>query len=184
MAHEIRNHLVSAGGFALRLLSSMNPEDPHKQKVEILVKEVGCDFRKKGVSIRAELAPIMPTIPVDQPRINQIKGSLLQNALARIPSASSLHISTSTDDKACRVFIRDPVLNTSPDDVEHFFYPYATFNVDCPTDLPMSKIILDKSGGSLEEELEGAGALLIREGRALTLYLTEQLCYISNINRA
>ncbi len=40
LAHEIRNPLVSAGGFARRLLSSMNPDDPNRSKVEIIVKEV------------------------------------------------------------------------------------------------------------------------------------------------
>ena len=41
LAHEIRNPLVSAGGFARRLLSSMNTDDPNRSKVEIIVKEVG-----------------------------------------------------------------------------------------------------------------------------------------------
>ncbi len=41
LAHEIRNPLVSAGGFARRLLSSMNPDDPNREKVEIIVGEVG-----------------------------------------------------------------------------------------------------------------------------------------------
>ena len=40
LAHEIRNPLVSAGGFARRLLSSMSPDDPNRTKVEIIVKEV------------------------------------------------------------------------------------------------------------------------------------------------
>ena len=41
LAHEIRNPLVSAGGFARRLLSSMDHEDPNRDKVKIIVKEVG-----------------------------------------------------------------------------------------------------------------------------------------------
>jgi PAS domain S-box-containing protein len=41
LAHEIRNPLVSAGGFARRLLSSMSPNDPNREKMEIIVKEVG-----------------------------------------------------------------------------------------------------------------------------------------------
>lgn len=40
LAHEIRNPLVSAGGFARRLLSSMSCDDPNRSKVEIIVKEV------------------------------------------------------------------------------------------------------------------------------------------------
>lgn len=41
LAHEIRNPLMSAGGFARRLLSSMPKDDPNRPKVEIIVKEVG-----------------------------------------------------------------------------------------------------------------------------------------------
>jgi len=40
LAHEIRNPLVSAGGFARRLLSSLPEDDPNRSKVEIIVKEV------------------------------------------------------------------------------------------------------------------------------------------------
>jgi signal transduction histidine kinase len=40
LAHEIRNPLVSAGGFARRLLASMKDDDPNRSKVEIIVKEV------------------------------------------------------------------------------------------------------------------------------------------------
>ncbi len=40
LAHEIRNPLVSAGGFARRLLAAMSPDDPNRSKVEIIVKEV------------------------------------------------------------------------------------------------------------------------------------------------
>jgi PAS domain S-box-containing protein len=41
LAHEIRTPLASAGGFARRLLSSMSPDDPNREKMEIIVKEVG-----------------------------------------------------------------------------------------------------------------------------------------------
>ena len=40
LAHEIRNPLMAAGGFARRLLSSMPPDDPNRNKVEIIVQEV------------------------------------------------------------------------------------------------------------------------------------------------
>ena len=40
LAHEIRNPLMSAGGFARRLLSSMPHDDPNRNKVEIIVQEV------------------------------------------------------------------------------------------------------------------------------------------------
>lgn len=41
LAHEIRNPLTAAGGFARRILESMDPEDPNRAKAAIVVKEVG-----------------------------------------------------------------------------------------------------------------------------------------------
>jgi PAS domain S-box-containing protein len=40
LAHEIRNPLVAAGGFARRLLTSVPESDPQRGKVEIIVAEV------------------------------------------------------------------------------------------------------------------------------------------------
>ncbi len=40
LAHEIRNPLVAAGGFARRLLHTLPEEDPHRAKVRIIVQEV------------------------------------------------------------------------------------------------------------------------------------------------
>ncbi|MEW5723662.1 MAG: GAF domain-containing protein [Thermodesulfobacteriota bacterium] len=40
MAHEIRNPLVSIGGFTRRLLKTMNEDSPHKVYVEVIINEV------------------------------------------------------------------------------------------------------------------------------------------------
>lgn len=40
LAHEIRNPLVAAGGFARRLLQSLSETDPNREKVQIIVQEV------------------------------------------------------------------------------------------------------------------------------------------------
>lgn len=41
LAHEIRNPLMSAGGFARRLLATLKPDDPNHAWASIIVKEVG-----------------------------------------------------------------------------------------------------------------------------------------------
>ncbi|MCE5272055.1 PAS domain S-box protein [bacterium] len=41
VAHEIRNPLVSIGGFARALLRDCPPEDPRREKVRIILEEVG-----------------------------------------------------------------------------------------------------------------------------------------------
>ena len=40
LAHEIRNPLAAAGGFARRLLSCLREDDPNRDKVQIIVQEV------------------------------------------------------------------------------------------------------------------------------------------------
>lgn len=69
LAHEIRNPLMSAGGFAKRLLSSMAPDDPNRNKVEIIVQEVG---RLEAI-LRMILNYIQPVeielLPVDPKRL-------------------------------------------------------------------------------------------------------------------
>ena len=40
MAHEIRNPLVSIGGFSRRLLAQAAPDDPRRRQLQIIVKEV------------------------------------------------------------------------------------------------------------------------------------------------
>ena len=41
MAHEIRNPLVSIGGFSRRLLSEVGRDDPRRRELQIIVNEVG-----------------------------------------------------------------------------------------------------------------------------------------------
>lgn len=41
LAHEIRNPLVAAGGFARRVLQVLPEDDPNREKLQIIVKEVG-----------------------------------------------------------------------------------------------------------------------------------------------
>jgi signal transduction histidine kinase len=39
VAHEIRNPLAAIGGFARSMRTRMSPDDPHREKVEIIVIE-------------------------------------------------------------------------------------------------------------------------------------------------
>ncbi|MEN6483257.1 MAG: histidine kinase dimerization/phospho-acceptor domain-containing protein, partial [Syntrophobacteraceae bacterium] len=40
LAHEIRNPLVAAGGFARRILSSLPEDDPNREKARIIIQEI------------------------------------------------------------------------------------------------------------------------------------------------
>ena len=77
-------------------------------------------------------------------------------------SGAELSISTSLQKDMYQLVMRYPVQHLSPDDIEHFFYPFTTLNMDYPADLPMSKIIVHKHGGMIEVKLEKPGEISIR----------------------
>lgn len=81
LAHEIRNPLMSAGGFARRLCSAMGPEDPNRLKAEVIVKEVG--------RLEAILTKILNYLkPVELKRssvdLNELVTAVLQGMSAEI----------------------------------------------------------------------------------------------------
>ncbi len=74
LAHEIRNPLAAAGGFARRLLQSLGPDDPQKEKVQIIVSEVA---RLEKILERT-LAYIQPfEVVVERISLNQLLGRIL-----------------------------------------------------------------------------------------------------------
>lgn len=200
LAHEIRNPLVSAGGFARRLLSSMPPSDPNRDKVEIIVKEVSRlegilrmilnyiqpieldissadpytlvetalrgiepDIREKAIRIRTDLPSGLPHIPVDQLQMKQVLKSLLKKALSQMVPGDTLVVASALEKDVLELIVQYPVRNLSPEDVDHFFYPFTTSKVDYPAaDLPMSKIIVHKHGGEIEVVQKPPGQISIR----------------------
>ncbi len=199
LAHEIRNPLVSAGGFARRLLSSISPDDPDRTKVEIIVKEVGrletilrmmlhyiqpieleksladlnClvqsalsavdeDIKKKKVQVDLQLTPMLPEVSVDVTQMELVVETLARKALNQLQEGEPLCISTFEANEMIKMVIRYPVQHMSPDDVEHFFYPFVTSQTAHDSaDLPMSKILVDKHGGTIDVRLQESGNLVI-----------------------
>ena len=200
LAHEIRNPLVSVGGFARRLYTSMSPDDPNRTKVEIIVKEASrmetilrmmlsyiqpldlhvslmdpnslvktvitaldSRIQERKVKVNLQLAPGILHICVDQPRMERALETLIKNALSQMPEGGTLSVSMSKEGRSCDLIIRYPVMSMSADDVEHFFYPFTwTRTISEIVDLPLSKILVDKLGGSIEVSLNQPGELTLR----------------------
>lgn len=199
LAHEIRNPLVSAGGFARRLFSSMEPDDPNRTKVEIIVKEtdrmetilrmilsyiqpldlhmsqtdpnnlvkkvlnnLDIQIQDRHVHVDLQLAPDPPRIPLDRERVGRALRVLLKNALGQMPQGGRLSVSTLVEGRLFNLVISYPVTSISPDDVEHFFYPFTWTKLTSEiVDLPLSKIIVDKLGGTISVNLDRPGQLTV-----------------------
>jgi PAS domain S-box-containing protein len=202
LAHEIRNPLVSAGGFARRLLSSMEQEDPNKEKVEIIVKEVGrleailkmilnylhpielhlvptnlnrliekvmdsmvTAFNERGVHANLSLDSELPDVHIDPKRIELVLETLAKQALNQMEEKTILRLRSSRENGSCNLIMRYRVQHISSDDVKHFFYPFTTTQMGSlkhdPADLPISKLAIDKHGGSIDVRLEKSNELII-----------------------
>lgn len=199
LAHEIRNPLVSAGGFARRLLSSMSHEDPNRAKVEIIVKEVGrleailrmilsyiqpidlhvsqtdagalieaalgtltAELEKQNVHLDLRLAPGLPKVSVDRAQMEHALEILVRNALTQMERGATLSVSAFRENSAFKVILHYPILHISSDDLQHFFYPFACTQMACQVpDLAMSKILVDKHGGTIDVRLDNEHKLTI-----------------------
>jgi PAS domain S-box-containing protein len=74
LAHEIRNPLAAAGGFARRLLHSLNPDDPQRERVQIIVSEIA---RLEKILERT-LAYLKPfEVVMEQISFNNLVGQVL-----------------------------------------------------------------------------------------------------------
>jgi PAS domain S-box-containing protein len=191
LAHEIRNPLVSAGGFARRLLSSMPVQDPNRAKVEIILKEVGrlesilrtilnyiqplelelephdlngtvedilseldTKILSTGTGVDLDLLPDLACVQFDLRQMHRVIETLLVNALHQMPDRAMLRIKTSHSPEGVTLTLGYPVKHLSPDDIQHFFYPFTTFQMACnAVDLPLCKIIVNKHHGVIEARL-------------------------------
>jgi PAS domain S-box-containing protein len=199
LAHEIRNPLVSVGGFARRILASMNPHDPNKSRVDIIIREVSrmeailrmilsyiqplelhlsltdlnClveavvesvsrEVEQRKATMRLNLSPEPPLLAVDQVQMKHAVEILFKNALRQLPEGATLSVATCTKNGVFNLDIQYPVEAMSPDDVEHFFYPFKwTRAAQEIVDLPLSKILVDKHGGAINVILTEQNELTI-----------------------
>jgi len=199
LAHEIRNPLVSVGGFARRVLASMSPHDPNKFRVDIIIKEVGrmeailrmilsyiqplelhmsptdlnslvqtvvesigCEVEQRKVTVYLNLTPDPPLLVLDRAQMEHAVEILFKNALRQLPEGTTLSVATSTNNGMFNLVITYPVESMSPDDVEHFFYPFKwTRTAQEIVDLPLSKILVDKHGGTIDVTLAEPNKLTI-----------------------
>jgi PAS domain S-box-containing protein len=188
MAHEIRNPLASAGGFARRLRDALPEEDPNRRTAEIIVKEVArmetflrillTSIRPvelslsevnvnrmlrswleelKGLAesreIRVEerLDRNLPLVMADEERLNEAFASLLKHAVVSMREGDHLEVRTHASNGHIQVRMMFQGRHISDDDLEHFFFPHLEQDPEKSVlDLPLSKIIVHRHGGSID----------------------------------
>ncbi len=201
VAHEIRNPLATAGGFARRLRDSFEKEDPHHKLAQIIVNEVvrlenflkvlissiqpfdlvlkEMDINRllsawrtehtdifdlKGIEMVTDLNPEIPVILADNERMSQALESLLKHATASVAPGEPIYISTDKVGDRIIVTVKHRVHNFSEDDLEKFFFPHMEEDSrgEILMDLPLSRIIIHRHGGTIDINLEKDNILVIR----------------------
>ncbi|MBW1771973.1 MAG: PAS domain S-box protein [Deltaproteobacteria bacterium] len=199
MAHEIRNPLITTGGFARRLRDALPENDPHRKLAQIIVEEVSrlehflkvllssispfdlsltevdvtgiLEFwedrlqdviEERRIRVVMEHSENIPKIRADKEKLTQAFGSIFKHAAVSMPSGEDLHISTSREGDQVMVTFRHNVVRLSEDDLEKFFFPHVenepAWTVE---DLPLSKIIIHRHGGTVDLAREGEGPLIM-----------------------
>ncbi|MHB8765249.1 MAG: PAS domain S-box protein, partial [Deferrisomatales bacterium] len=141
---------------------TLAPADPNRL-VEAALAAVRADAEAARVRVEVRLAPEVPRISADAPRLGAALETLLRNALARMGEGQTLSVETSAAEELFHLALRHPVQNMAPDDVADFFYPFTSTRMPQHAEqLPMSKIVVHKHGGSVEVALDGPDRLVLR----------------------
>ena len=202
MAHEIRNPLISIGGFARRLCESFPENDPHRKLAQIIVDEAARleSFLKallssirpfdlsmtevnvnqvietwlerlrdimeqRRITVVKDLTEDIPEIRADEEKLTQALGSILKHAIFSMPEGEKLNIGTSVAEGQVRVILTHQLYRFTKDDLEKFFFPHVEIDAQrTVVDLPLSKVIIHRHGGTVDLSREGEGPLIMTIG--------------------
>jgi PAS domain S-box-containing protein len=179
VTHEIKNPLVSIGGFARSLLQSSSIQEKDLGRLDIIVKEVRRleellaeiqDFskplimEKQGLQILAffrdteESSQVTfsldvhgdPVIHADPDRLRQVMLNLIKNAMESIEMMGKIRIRAWKDDRTSTIEIQDNGHGIDRNHLEIIFDPFFTTKREgTGLGLPLCRKIIREHGGEL-----------------------------------
>ncbi|MCF8083021.1 MAG: PAS domain S-box protein [Deltaproteobacteria bacterium] len=200
-AHEMRNPLATAGGFARRLRDSLREDAQHRKLLSIIVEEVArmekilkiilssiepftlsisrVNFNElvqgaleplkkqilaKDIILEESLSPAAGSLHADGGLLHKAFDNLLKHAVVSIPHGERLFVSTRADAEHLVLIVRHKGDGLSQEDVDQFFYPHITGKAESTIlELPLSKIIIHRHGGTAMVYQEGEDIVLTVE---------------------
>ncbi|MYC05632.1 MAG: response regulator [Chloroflexi bacterium] len=136
---------------------------PEPNDVAVVVNEARHSFLSSGGkhTMRVELAPELPWVMADRPRMVQILGNLLANAARHSPESSPIEVSATRDGVHVAVSVSDKGRGIPADSLPHLFRKFSQRQGEDRGDtglgLAICKGIVEAHGGRIWAESDGPG---------------------------
>ena len=116
----------------------------------------------RGLTLKTQLQPGLPTISADKKRLGQVLNNLLENAIRHTPKGGTITVTAEKDGDGVRFAVRDTGDGISPADVGKLFQSFyqgssASGGGRLGLGLSISREIVDSHGGRIWVESAGLG---------------------------
>jgi signal transduction histidine kinase len=119
---------------------------------------------ERGVTLRTEVAPDMPTLDVDRVRIGEVLANLISNALRHTPAGGTVTIGAGRDETNVAFRVTDTGKGIEPDELVHVFDRFARSpeSRGSGLGLAIAKSLVQTHGGTISAESEPGLGTTIR----------------------
>ncbi len=139
------------------ILSSLAPVDLVLSDVDLnrllsgLLLNLEDQLKRKDIKTSRLSSPDLPHIQADEGLINRVFENLFKHALISMPEGETLHVATRLENDRAVVEISHKMEALADEDLEQFFLPRFAGKPDSIIlDLPLSKIIIHRHGGTIK----------------------------------
>lgn len=120
------------------------------------VEEMQKKFQAMGLSVKSNLDQDLEPIPLDEGLLSKVLTDLMENAWQRMGEKGEMEMTTGKKGKMAAVTLAYPVSHISPDDLEHYFYPFTLDYAPAKiapvselVDVSIPKVVIHKHGGKI-----------------------------------
>jgi signal transduction histidine kinase len=105
----------------------------------------------------------MPKIRADHDRLSQSLGNILKHAIVSTPGGENIFISTFWLKDQILITLTHRVDRNTASDMDKFFFPHIDRDMDRSLlDLPLSKLIIQRHGGTIDLIREEGDILIMK----------------------
>ena len=142
----------------------------HRERIEpgelIETAEVAhrAEAAERGVALRIELEPGLPTLDVDRVRIGEVLANLISNALRHTPAGGTVTVAADLDEGGVAFRVADTGEGIEPDELAHVFDRFARSpeSRGSGLGLAIAKSLVQAHGGTISAESERDRGTTIR----------------------